>query len=447
MALRISEEYGLTDVGRQRKSNEDSYFESSPVFAVADGMGGARAGEVASRIAVEAFEGTRDQGDSHEAQLAAIARAANRRIHELAQEDESRAGMGTTLTAVMVGDTDVAIGHVGDSRAYRFRHETLERLTNDHSLVEEMVRKGQLTPQEAEVHPQRSIITRALGPEPEVEVETFSTPGRDGDVYLLCSDGLTGMVSEPAMGEILHEHHTLAEAAERLVNLANANGGRDNITVVLFRLGEDTEGQGEEDTGEIDARAVAAGVAAQDESGRGGRGAPPSAEGQTFLLDAETADRARTAEREGGAGGASRRGDTAEGPAVAEERPATERRPGAKKGSSRRPHPSRGQRRRRLRTAALTLLGVAVLALGALAGARQLFFIGTNDQGLVTLYRGMPYEGPLGMRFYDEQYASAVPAASIRPMQRNRVLDHELRPRRDAADLIRQLERERTGGR
>ncbi|MGI8439808.1 MAG: Stp1/IreP family PP2C-type Ser/Thr phosphatase [Thermoleophilaceae bacterium] len=442
MALRISEEHGLTDVGRQRKTNEDSYFESSPVFAVADGMGGARAGEVASRIAVEAFEGTRDQGESHEAQLAAIARTANHRIHELAHVDESRAGMGTTLTAVMVGDSDVAVGHVGDSRAYRFRDETLERLTNDHSLVEEMVRKGQLTPEEAEVHPQRSIITRALGPEPEVEVETFSTPGRDGDVYLLCSDGLTGMVSESAMGEVLHEHHTLAEAAERLVNLANANGGRDNITVVLFRLGEDTAGTSEEDTGEIDARAVAAGVAAEGESGRGAPSTSAGPEGQTFLLDAETA------ERERGAEGASRRGDTAEGPVVAEDRPAAEGRPGARKGpSTRRPHPSRGQRRRRLRTAALTLLGVAVLALGAVAGARQLFFLGTNDQGLVTLYRGLPYEGPFGLRFYEEQYASAVPAASIRPLQRDRVLDHELRPRQDAADLIRRLERARAPSR
>jgi len=447
MALRISEEHGLSDVGLQRKTNEDSYFMSSPVFAVADGMGGARAGEVASRIAVEAFDEALDRGESHEAQLAAVVRAANHRIHELAREDESRAGMGTTLTAVRVGDSDVAVAHVGDSRAYRFRDEALERLTNDHSLVEEMVRKGQLTPEEAEVHPQRSIITRALGPEPDVEVETFSTPGREGDVYLLCSDGLTGMVSEPAMGEVLHEHHTLAEAAERLVNLANANGGRDNITAVLFRLGEDSADAGEEDTGEIDARAVAAGVAADGGSGRNGPSASGGVEGQTFLLDAETAERARAEERERGTEEGPRRGDTEEAPPVAED-PASKAGPKTKKGSAtRRPHPSRGQRRRRLRTAVLVLAGVAVLAFGAVAASRQVFFLGTNDQGLVTLYRGLPYDGPFGLRFYDEQYASAVPAASMRPLQRQRVLDHQLRPRQDAADLIRQLERARTAAR
>ncbi len=447
MALHIVEEHGLTDVGRQRKTNEDSYVESSPIFAVADGMGGARAGEVASRIAVEAFDDDRDRHDSHEAQLAGIARAANRRIHDLAREDESLAGMGTTLTALMVGETDVAIGHVGDSRAYRFRDDALERLTTDHSLVEEMVRKGQISPEEAEVHPQRSIITRALGPEPDVEVETFTTPGRGGDVYLICSDGLTGMVPERQMEEVLHARETLADVAQELVNLANANGGRDNITVVLFRLGEQETGTPEEDTGEIDSAAVAAGVAASAgtaaparESGAG----PAGPEGETFLLDAATAEHARRQAAPGTeehapdgppeARSSAARGDTAEHPP-------------AREAADRSAAVRRRRRGRRLRAGLVTLLLVTVVCVGAVAGVRRLFFLGTNDQGLVTLYRGLPYDGPLGMSLYDEQYASAVPATSLKPVLRTRILDHQLRDRRDAADLVHRLEVARTGAR
>ena len=137
---------------------------------------------------------------------------------------------------------EVAIGHVGDSRMYRLRDGELERLTQDHSLVEEFVRQGKLTPEEAEVHPQRSIITRALGPEPEVQVDTFTYPGRDGDVYLMCSDGLTGMVSEDRGGaDPPHERRRSTTRRTRLIDAANENGGRDNITVVLFRLEGDAD--------------------------------------------------------------------------------------------------------------------------------------------------------------------------------------------------------------
>src|SRR4051812_40408900 len=190
--LRVVEEAYKTDTGRQRHANEDSYFARAPVFAVADGMGGAQAGEVASRIAAGAFE-HQSVGDDEpaEGQLEEIAQQANRTIHQLAQEDSSRAGMGTTLTAAMVRDDEVALGHVGDSRAYVLRDGELKRLTKDHSLVEELRRQGRLTEEQAEEHPQRSIITRALGPEPSVNVDTMTFPARDGDVYLLCSDGLT----------------------------------------------------------------------------------------------------------------------------------------------------------------------------------------------------------------------------------------------------------------
>lgn len=236
--LRVVEQSSLTDVGRQRNANEDAFFGKSPLFAVADGMGGARAGEVAARTAVEEMAALGDVSEVSEAGLAQLVERANRRIHELSRGDESLAGMGTTMTAVAVRGKEIAIAHVGDSRMYRLREGELEKLTHDHSLVDEMVRAGKLTPEEAEIHPQRSIITRALGPEADVEVERLTYPAKDGDVYLICSDGLTTMVPEDAVGAILRGRSSLDEAAAELVRAANEAGGRDNITVVLFRLGD-----------------------------------------------------------------------------------------------------------------------------------------------------------------------------------------------------------------
>ncbi len=166
MTLQIVEQARRTDVGRQRSANEDSLVAAPPFFAVADGMGGAKAGEVASAIAVEAFEGVEEASEAAEAQLERIAREANRRIYELAVSDDAHRGMGTTLTAAKIHGDEVSLGHVGDSRAYLMREGELEQLTHDHSLVAELERSGQITAEAAEHHPQRSIITRALGPEP-----------------------------------------------------------------------------------------------------------------------------------------------------------------------------------------------------------------------------------------------------------------------------------------
>src|SRR5215208_501256 len=237
--LTVVEEAHQTDTGRQRHANEDSYFARAPLFAVADGMGGAQAGEVASRIAAGAFErGRLSKEAPAEGQLEQIAQRANREIHKLAQEDSSRAGMGTTLTAAMLRDDEVALSHVGDSRAYVLRGGQLKRRSKDHSLVEELRRQGRLTEEQAEEHPQRSIITRALGPEPSVNVDTMTFPARDGDVFLLCSDGLTTMVSDEEIREILVRSKTLRSAVNRLVHAANRGGGRDNITAVAFRVAE-----------------------------------------------------------------------------------------------------------------------------------------------------------------------------------------------------------------
>src|SRR4051812_7374259 len=221
-------------------------------------MGGARAGEVASAIAVATAKDS-DVGASPEQDLAEVVKAANREIYRKAQEDAEHAGMGTTFTGALVTGREVAIGHVGDSRMYRFRDGELERLTHDHSLVEEFVRQGKLTPEEAEVHPQRSIITRALGPEPDVQVDTFTYPGRDGDIYLMNSDGLTGMINEDQVTEILAEGGSLDEMAQRLIDAANENGGRDNITVVLFRLEGETD---DDDPDTLGGQATQVGVSA-----------------------------------------------------------------------------------------------------------------------------------------------------------------------------------------
>ena len=238
--LRVAEHYAGTDTGLQRRANEDSLLARSPLFVVADGMGGAQAGEVASKIAVESFHAGLPDGSLPEQGLAAHALAANARIHALSRENAEQAGMGTTLTAVYVGEQEVAIAHVGDSRAYCLRDGELLRLTDDHSLVDELIREGRLTPEEAEDHPQRSIITRALGPEETVEVDTRSFRARAGDIYLLCSDGLTSMVPEARLAEVLRRHAgaRLHDIGEALIAEANRAGGRDNITVILLRLEE-----------------------------------------------------------------------------------------------------------------------------------------------------------------------------------------------------------------
>src|SRR3954471_9595985 len=240
--LRISEQFHQSDLGRQRQGNEDNYFVRAPLFVVADGMGGAQAGEVASEIAVEAFDGGLPDGSPAEA-LAEVIREANRRIHDRSRSDEQHSGMGTTCTAAYVGESDVTVAHVGDSRAYLLRDNELIRLTRDHSLVGELVARGKLTEEQAEAHPQRSVITRALGPEANVQVDVETFPARAGDVFLINSDGLTGMVGEAGVKPILERAESLEQAGRELIAAANEAGGRDNITVVLFRLDEVASGE------------------------------------------------------------------------------------------------------------------------------------------------------------------------------------------------------------
>jgi protein phosphatase len=235
--VRLGRNVALTDTGRRRRRNEDSYVVSPPLFAVADGMGGAQAGEIASRLAVEAMESQAPGGGAE--RVTALIQEANRRIYERSNEDAAVSGMGTTMTAALVEeDGNVAIGHVGDSRAYLLRDGKLEQLTEDHSLVAELVRTGKLSEEEAETHPQRSVITRALGTDPDVDVDTFSVHAKPGDLFLICSDGLTTMVDDDEILRTIEAARDLEEAARTLVKKANKGGGEDNITIVFFEIAE-----------------------------------------------------------------------------------------------------------------------------------------------------------------------------------------------------------------
>src|SRR6266511_2738785 len=203
--MRIADSAGTTDAGRKRRRNEDAFVREPPLFAVADGMGGAQAGEVASRLAAAAFREFHEADELDPAErVAAIIQEANRRIYERARSDAQASGMGTTITAALVSGGSVAIGHVGDSRAYRLRGGKLEQLTEDHSLVADLVRSGRLTPQEADAHPQRSVITRALGTDLEVDVDTFTVedtavgpPNGRGETDL--EDTLSGLEAPAAL--------------------------------------------------------------------------------------------------------------------------------------------------------------------------------------------------------------------------------------------------------
>jgi protein phosphatase len=242
VTLRIGQSHVKTDPGRKRHHNEDSYVFQPPLFAIADGMGGARAGEVASALAAGALNDSAANGAGQQFVVQLI-QEANRRVHERASTDAETSGMGTTMTVALVeNDGTVTFGHVGDSRAYLLRDDQLEQLTDDHSLVAELVRRGELSAEAAEVHPQRSVITRALGTDPNVDVDAFAVEAEAGDLYLICSDGLSDMVDGVEIEAIMRDHRRHLDAAARaLIQAANRAGGDDNITAILFELVDEDE--------------------------------------------------------------------------------------------------------------------------------------------------------------------------------------------------------------
>jgi protein phosphatase len=420
--LRAADTFWKTDTGRQRRDNEDNAFVRAPLFVVADGMGGAQAGEVASALAVEEFQHELPDEGSVEERLTNRIRDANRRIYERSRREHEHAGMGTTLTAVYVDNDDLAVAHVGDSRAYIFRDGTLTRLTQDHSLVEELVRQGKLTEEQAAEHPQRSIITRALGIELDVDVDTWTYPARAADVVLLCSDGLTSMIGEDRIAEILGAEPNLERASEQLISAANDAGGRDNITVVLFRL---------EDVGEqAPDQPTVVGMAPSTDGDRGDSGD----NGETRIDRGSSQPTAA----DPGSGAIM----TAPPPAIEQRRtlPRLARTQG-------RPPESTGRRRRRserfIKTASALIAVVIVLFLvggGAYLASRQYFFVGTNSQGILTVYRGFPYDLPLGVHMYEQWYVSGVPVGAIPADRRSQLLNHQLRSQNNAVSLIQSAE-------
>jgi len=244
-----------TDVGRMRKNNEDSYLSSKPVAAVADGMGGHSAGEVASAIAIEELAALGRRGpwanetDATDDLKQAIL-LANRRIREMAASDRKLNGMGTTLVALLEDGDMVHVANVGDSRGYLLRQGELSQVTVDHSLVQELVDDGRLSPEDAERHPQRSVITRALGIDPEVEFDLFTYKLQVGDRLLLCSDGLSDVVEPAQIRKVLLRVRSAQRAARELVTVANDQGGPDNITVIVVDAVDDTTAEAEEDGGD-----------------------------------------------------------------------------------------------------------------------------------------------------------------------------------------------------
>ena len=385
MTARLGQTASMTDTGRKRRHNEDAFVVEPPLFAVADGMGGAQAGELASGLAAAALKDVQEPG-SGEKRVDELIQQANRRVYERQSQDASASGMGTTMTVALVEDGRVVIGHVGDSRAYLLRGRSLEQLTEDHSLVAELVRSGKLSPEEAEDHPQRSVITRALGTDPDVDVDTFSVETEPGDLFLICSDGLTSMVDDETIrAELTRNRSDLRSAAKALVRAANNGGGEDNITVVFFEIAGPVE-----HTVELPPR-------------EDGAEAEPDEEATLDELDRVPAIQATN----GRAG------------------------PEAPRGAG-----------RRLLVAAL-FLTLLVCASGFVVwGLWRSHFVGTDANGHVAVYQGVPWNVVGNVRLYRAVYVSPLLAAQLSQPERQKLFDHSLRSDSSARAAVRRYEQQ-----
>ncbi len=380
----------VTDPGRRRRRNEDAYVVQPPLFAVADGMGGAQAGEIAARIAASVLRDS--SGESGEAAIVALIQEANRRVYEAAATDETQAGMGTTVTAAVVEEDAVRIGHVGDSRAYRIRDGKLEQLTEDHSLVAELVRSGKLSPEEADVHPQRSVITRVLGTDPDVDVDTFAVEAQEGDVFMLCSDGLTSMVDDQAiLGLVEGRRGNLDKAARALVDAANKGGGEDNITVILFEVGEGVS----EDTATLP---IVEEPEADDERTLTESDRVPVADGDTMFVSREELEAAAAPRR--------RRGPP------------------------------------KVLLAAGAAACVAILAALVVWSLSRSYFVGVQPDGHVAIYQGFPWNLVGSVKLYRVRYESNVLAGQLSQPERRKLFDHDLRGYERALASVKQYEAE-----
>jgi protein phosphatase len=336
-----------TDVGRVRQGNEDSFLVQEPLFAVADGMGGHLGGEIASATTVETITRAAQVEPPHDSsRLAAIVREANAAVWDEAQGDPELKGMGTTCTLVLLEGDELHIAHVGDSRAYLLRAGELTQVTEDHTLVNRMVREGRLKPEEADRHPQRSIITRALGVDAEVEVDELSLGVEEGDRFLLCSDGLTSMIDFAALRDTLAHESAPQSAVDRLIELANEAGGEDNITVVLVDIVDDAAVEPAPRPASTQIPAPQHRETTDPEVAP----VPPSVDTGVHRLDSVPASRQAKAEH----------------------------------------------RSRVPRLLGLALLLILVIGAAAFAATRYTlsnsYFVGTSEDGMITIYRGIPEE-------------------------------------------------------
>jgi serine/threonine protein phosphatase PrpC len=391
--MNLGQVVSVSDTGRKRRHNEDSYVCEPPLFAIADGMGGAQAGEVASELAANALQEHAGEPGRGEERVVELIQEANRRVFERASQDSALSGMGTTLTLALVEEGRVSLGHVGDSRAYLLRDGVLDQITDDHSLVAELTRAGKLSEEEAETHPQRSVITRALGTDPDVDVDAFTVQTQDGDVFMLCSDGLTSMVEDKAIQEILQKRRgDLKRAAHDLVKAANRGGGEDNITVLLFEIGQ--AGERTEDS------PVPGAVEEEDEDTLSGLEAVPVIE-------------ARPDEWSGD-------GDV---PDVVLDHP-----------------PERAPRSHRVYWIVAVAILLAIIGLG-LFGLSQSHFVGAQKDGHVAVYQGLPYD-IAGIHLYRTVYVSRIVAGQLTQSERHHLFDHNLRSFGSARDAIHRYEEE-----
>jgi protein phosphatase len=367
-----------TDIGQVREGNEDSYLVVEPLYAVADGMGGHRGGEVASSLALETVQGMFER---REGSLAEQVAEANRAVFDRSQSDRRVSGMGTTLTAAQVDGNRVHLVHVGDSRAYLLRGGELTQITEDHTLVHRMVMEGEISEEEAETHPHRSILTRALGVDQNIQVDEGDLEVAPGDRLLLCTDGLTGMVPEGQIREILLESRDPQEAVDKLVKVANRAGGIDNITALILDFANDGGGPG----------ATKGSAIRQPTSERPIAPAAPSNRSDITMVGAPIPD----PPPEPSVAPASR-------PASRTDRPATDRRPERSRPGSRRVGRMVG---------IWTGVTLAIVALGVVGLRLYLdtqWYVGVSN-GRVAIFRGVPAE-VAGLELHSVVVETSIPA-------------------------------------
>lgn len=390
--MKIGQHAALTDTGRKRLRNEDALVVAPPLFAVADGMGGAKGGQLAARITASVFDDkTSSSALDAPTRLRALVTEANRQIFAQAQRDPSLTGMGTTLTAAIVEDGEIAIVQVGDSRAYRLRDRILEQLTDDHSLVAELVRAGRLTPEEAALHPQRAVITRALGTDPTVAADVTTIDVRTGDLFLLCSDGLTSMIDDDVISATLLDSKNARDAVRALVRAANQAGGDDNITVTVFEVVEDSWSDKE-----------AASTATPDEDTLSSLDPVP-----LFPEGSRSASQHAPELGAGIAHGAS--------------------------SSTRSIVP--------LLVTALALALAGLVVVGAVWGSQRAYWVGADEDGHIAVYQGVPWDVTEGIRLYRKIHVSPLRAPQLSPAERARLLDHDLVREDEARGKVEEYER------